>query len=61
MSALASTQVNIFRVQALSMHVYTEVKASMDIYVHVSICALDLSTNAGVHVNRQHYALSKVT
>ena len=57
----ALTQVNIFRVQALSMHIYTKVKSSMDIYVHVSICAFDLSTNAWVHVNRKHYALSKIT
>ena len=29
--------------------------------LHVSICAFDLSTNAWVHVNRKHYALSKIT
>ena len=45
----------------MSMHISTRVKSSMDIYVHVSICALDLSTNARVHVNRQHYALSTIT
>ena len=29
--------------------------------LHVSICAFDLTTNAWVHVNRKHYALSKIT
>ena len=38
----------------MSMHIYTKAKSSMDIYVHVSICAFDLSTNAWVHVNRKH-------
>ena len=30
----------------------------MDMYVHVRICAFDLLTNAWVHVNRQHHAIS---
>ena len=30
-------------------------------YVHVSICALDPSTNACIHVNRQHNDLSTIT
>ena len=35
--------------------------ASMVTYVHVSICAFDPSTNASIHVNRQHNALSTIT
>ena len=33
----------------------------MSVYVHVRICAFDPSTNARVHVNRQHNALSTIT
>ena len=36
-------------------------KASMVTYVHVRICAFDPSTNASIHVNRQHNALSTIT
>ena len=35
--------------------------ASMVTHVHVSICAFDPSTNACIHVNRQHNALSTRT
>ena len=45
----------------MSMHIYIKVKSSMVTYVHVSICAFLHSTNAWVHVNRQHYAWSKIT
>ena len=48
-----------------SMHIHTTKslsnKASMVKYVHVSICAFDPSTNASMHVNRQHNALSTIT
>ena len=35
--------------------------ASMVTYVHVSICALNPCTNACIHVNRPHNALSTIT
>ena len=35
--------------------------ASMVTCLHVSICAFDSTTNASIHVNRQHNALSTIT
>ena len=63
-SASASIQVNILCVhkQALCLCTLTTMDiASMDMYIHVSICAFDPSNNAWVHVNRQHYASSTTT
>ena len=51
-TSLSSVQPNV----RTCLHLST--KTSMDMYVHVRICAFDLSTNAWVHVNRQHHAIT---